>query len=241
MMSLWKKHKIGVTLSVMMAGWIALIYFGIIPLYQGIYDQLNEGQRLLVDREMKSELRSRLAEIKGEVEKVQRQQKSLDVVVSREQLVSLIEKIESLARDSGVQLTADARQNDVASRASDQKKKTAKSTDSQKQTLPETLWDKLPVDTYVEIDIKVEGDYAHVIRFIHQIETVPEALDIFSVDMKIQEENKAASTSRENVFAMDTVDLQAASSEGATDSSEAVSTSAVIEASLDTVIYVANQ
>jgi HAMP domain-containing protein len=244
-MSSFPRQYRSVLAALFFAGVLALVaWFGIFPLHEKIRTEKDNIQKAIVDGEMREELAADLPALRRQAEKVGRQKELLDVVIPKSRIVSLIEEIESLANDARIDIAIEAKPKEASKRPKTDPKKGAagQAKDGKKEGAPpETLLEKLPTDQYLEIAITLQGEYDGIVRFIRNLEAMPYATDVLSLEVGVPD--KAAQSGAavpRNVFSPSTETENEGGSGGAEDgeASQEGSGPEILQAKLGTVVYV---
>ncbi len=173
---------------------VAVFIWGIFPLQDLIIEKANTIE---ADRALQSNQESRIKELpqlKETYNRILQNEGMLDTLVSHDQVVPFIERIESLAHDDGVEITITNQGN------RDPKKKPvttgggkpavaqptddtdAKATDKKKKD--ETILGNLPLENSMSLRFDVRGRYTDALQFLHQIESLPYAIDVVALDIR---------------------------------------------------------
>jgi hypothetical protein len=172
----------------------AVFAWGIFPLQDLITEKANTIE---ADRTLQGNEENRVKELpqlRETYEHILRNEDKLDTLVSHDQVVPFIERIEALARDDGVEIVitnqgkADPKKKPVAGGAG--KSGDVSSVEgpgaspSEKKKKDETILGNLPLDTTMQLRFDVRGKYADALQFLHQIESIPYALDVVALDIR---------------------------------------------------------
>lgn len=173
---------------------VAVFIWGIFPLQDFITEKANTIE---ADRTLQANQESRIKELpqlKETYNHILQNEGVLDTLVSHDQMVPFIERIESLAHDDRVEITI------TNQGQGDTKKKpgtsgAGKPTNSQpvdggdaspsdKKKKDETILGNLPLNTIISLRFDVRGRYTDVRQFLHQVEALPYALDVVALDIR---------------------------------------------------------
>ncbi len=177
MKKFWKKYKIivAITLYVVIIG--ALFYFVIQPFLNKISLSAGKIQEIIINQENKEKRLGELPKLKEQFGLVEKREGELFPLLTEDKAVELVEKIEKIAEDSGNKITLEMRDNKVKDAAS-------KKTESAKKKAGEDdLRSDLPSSDYLEVKIKLSGDYNELIKFIEKIEAIEYHCDIISISI----------------------------------------------------------
>ncbi len=163
------------------ASGVALVWFGIIPLQQGIVSQMDRSQELLADRDIANASVANLESLRLKRDEVVSHKDQLGMVVAKRDIVDLIKVIEGLAKDTGNDISIDAREQPPVAAAP---KSSAKKDDS-KNEVDTSLVGNLPSDHWVKIAITLTGEYRNTMKFLQKIETMPFQADVTGVNITV--------------------------------------------------------
>ncbi|MFZ1720379.1 MAG: hypothetical protein WAU28_03445 [Candidatus Moraniibacteriota bacterium] len=191
--SLHKLVPVGIiTISVLF--FVAVFTWGIFPLQDLITEKANTIE---ADRALQASKEGRikeLPELKETYDHILKNEGVLDMLVSHDQVVPFIEQIETLAHDDGVEIIItnqgklDPKKKPAPSGVG--KSDDASSTESrggassEKKKKDETILGNLPINTNMQLRFDVRGKYTDALQFLHQIETLPYALDVVALDIR---------------------------------------------------------
>lgn len=238
MSTFWKHYRNGVTAFLIVAGVFLIIYFGVIPLYSKITEKVDAIQRKVADREMNGELVLRLPALHQEAERVSMDMQKLNSPINKDEIISLVESIEALARDTGNEITIETQSEGVTVAVRPDPKKTkADQKSKEKEKEVAGLRDQLPSDKFLEIDIKLTGSYRNVVYFLHRLETMPRLTDVLAIQAEPFSEKSGQTQStpvNRDVFAAPSEEaLNVADKEGSSAQEEGR-----ISATLHTLVYI---
>jgi len=202
---LWNKFKPMVLqlalLSVMgLIGW-----FGIRPFLSTIQQKMDDIQKLSVTREHREKQLERLPDLEAQHELIGEHEGRIGIILTKDRIVEFIQEIEQLAEDEDVKIEIESRDNAfLESKVTPTEKKDAPAksatTPTEKAeaaadpgkkapTSKETgLVTELPLKKYLKLTITVTGEYGNAVRFLHRLETLPYALDVIGLNMKLRSE-----------------------------------------------------
>lgn len=177
-----------------------LFWFGARLLWKSNFQLMNRLQELAVEEEILKAQTGRLSELREQAKIIRASRDRLSVVVPKDRIVDLIERLEQLAGQTGVAVTIEStsgvsQQLQMARKAKPAKTAEPKEpadeadgdaptpTDPKKEAVPETIVEHLPSDQYVEVTLHVTGEYAPLIAFLKKLEVLPYYVDV--VDMRI--------------------------------------------------------
>lgn len=215
----------------------ALFRWGIFPFQEQIVKKANtiEADRAL--QENQENRVKELPQLKEQYDLILQNEDRIDTLVSHDQVVPFIENIESLAHENTVEIIITnqdqaAKKKPVATpkkaaEAVDDEKSGAAATDKKKKD--ESIMGNLPLEKYMLLRLDVRGEYANVIQFLHQMESLQYAVDIVAIDMRTWEPSDT--NPQGNTFSAGSIP----SADGI--SSEKPAVKNLVQAFFDTVVY----
>lgn len=177
MKKFWKKHRITVApaLYVLIMG--ALFYFVIKPLLNRIDSSADKIQEIIINQENKEKRLGELPKLKEQFGLVEKKEGELIPLLLEDKAVGLIEKLEKIAEDSGNKITIEMQDNKMKGAA-------GKKTESvKKEAGKDDLRSDLPSSDYLEMKIKLSGNYNNFVKFVEKIEAVEFYSDIVSINI----------------------------------------------------------
>jgi hypothetical protein len=173
---------------------IAAIYsFLARPLIRKIEAKNSKIQEIISDQEMKKEKIMQIPALKNQFEMVVKDEERIDIFLSRDNLVGLIEKIEKVSEETGNKIKIELSEEQL------DKKNTKSKKDAEKG---KTSSINLPSDNYIKMKMTLSGDYAGLLNFINKIENADYYSDIIS--FKITDNLKNSGNSSGNPFSSST-------------------------------------
>jgi Tfp pilus assembly protein PilO len=194
----------------------ALFYFVILPLLSKIEGVNNEIQEESMKQEIVRQQLANLPKIQQQYDVLQENEGSIDVLLDKDKAVVLIESLEKLAQDSGNNI-------EISVQTPPAQKSTA--VKPGKKTLENVLVDALPSTDYLQMQIKLTGDYNKIVDFIGRLENMEYYSDIIGIQIG------------ENDTASGAVVINPFSSVKPADS-EKISNQGDLKATLDVVFYI---
>ncbi len=174
---LWNKYKELIAIITYVIILAALFYFVIKPFAESVNSKIEKVQEKTVNQERQMKKLNELAELKEQFEMIQREKENIQVLISPNNLVALIEEIEKVAEETNNKIIISA----------EEKKKTKKSKDSKNDEKKEDLIANLPSDKYLKMNILLSGSYNSIIDFIRKVENIKYWSDIVSINISNKE------------------------------------------------------
>ncbi len=183
-----KSLPLVVTFSLLL-GMGLLFWFGILPFDSFVTEKADEIQQLSVLRQNRERQIGKLPELQAQFENIRANEDTLKVLLNEEHIIDFIKTLESLTRNTGVEITIQSKDGTVIQEKSVIKslpmmKKSASSSPVGKAANTTSIVDTLPYDRYLRLNIVVRGSYGNIVNFLHKMETLPYALDVVGVSMK---------------------------------------------------------
>jgi hypothetical protein len=187
MKEIWKKYKLSITTLVFLVLLLALIFFLANPLVKRTKEKADDIQKKMLDNQVDREKVGRISQMEETDKSIRGKSGEIDAVLSRDDEVEFIKKLEKVADETGNAMTLvvdDINANSVARpRASAGKK------DGEKSIL-----ESLSCDSYISMKINLEGNYTGLINFLNKLENFEHYVNIISLESR-----KSAEVSEEEV------------------------------------------
>ncbi len=191
---------------------IAICIWGIFPLQDLVIEKANtiEANRTLQGNE-ESRIKE-LPQLREAYNRIVENEGKFDTLVSHDQMVPFIERIEALAHENRLEIVI-TNQNKVDTKKKGASSATAKPTESkpndgggaspsEKKKKDETILGNLPIESNISLRFDVRGGYADTLQFLHQVETLPYAVDVVALDIRSWQSTEKAT--RGDVFSSGT-------------------------------------
>jgi len=174
-----KKYRIVFVLLLYFIIITGVFFFAIKPIIGEINSKTNKIQEILVNRENKEKRSKERPKLEEQYEMVLTEESKLTSLLEEDKAVDLIEKIEKLAQESGNEIIIEVKdgEKDILSNSS------KKSGEEER-----SLRTDLPSSDYIEMNIKLEGNYNNLVRFVEKIETMEFYADIISFDISVKKD-----------------------------------------------------
>jgi len=180
MKKFFQKQREVIAILVYVCVIIALIYFVVLPLLARISSTRDQIQEEHMKQDIKKQQISELPKMEEQYNILQNNEKSVDVLLDKNDAVVLIEKLEKLAQDSNNEISISVQ--DVATQ-----KNATVITNSETKTDNELVND-LPSTNYLQMKITLTGDYNTMMNFVHSLESSEYYCDIIAIQIN-QKEN----------------------------------------------------
>ncbi|HLN19048.1 MAG TPA: hypothetical protein VK255_02650 [Patescibacteria group bacterium] len=189
MKNIWKQHKIKIVALLYVIISAALLYFMAFFMMKKIINKSDEIQALILDREIENSRVESLAKMEEDFKYSQENIKMLDVVLSQEEGVDFIKKMENIALETGNKISFSVEETE---KKKEDKSKTANKKEADKE---KSIKDSLLYDNYLSIKIDLKGDYKGFISFVNKLENTRNYVNIVSIESKTEKESDDKSTS----------------------------------------------
>lgn len=210
---LWQKMKPWVVQGALLLGIGLLFWFGIRPLHGFIRTEMDEIQKLDVLREHKSRQMQRLPELEKQNALIEEQGRTLEIVLTKEEIVEFIRTLERLAEETGVKIEIASKDNTLLESkitlplpgaGAKNQKAAAPTEDGVTETIaPPTpqpkrgakqqttgMLNELSLKHYIRLTLTVKAPYKSLVAYLHKLETMPYAVEIIGVTMKEAEKER---------------------------------------------------
>lgn len=248
--SSYKKHTSSIVLLVLLLAMVGIVWYGVMPLKQGVYEKMRGIQEFYARKENREKQVARLPELKIQYDAAVENEKLLNILIPENKLVDFVKTLEGLAGENNVEMSITSKDNGEivepkkvvskaapATKASDEDAApTAKNTAKQK---PVDILDDIAFDRYLYLSVKARGQYKDIVAFLRKMETLPVGLDVVGVEMTegVSEDKPARVTSESsaNPFFVSGSNTQPVVSD------TSVVKKSIFEATFSVVVYVDKQ
>jgi hypothetical protein len=190
MKNIWKNHKIKIIILAYIIITGFLLYFSISYATKKIREKSDEIQSQVLDREIENSRVSAISEMENDHAYSQENKNALGILLSSEEGVDFIKKMENIAQETGNTITFKVEE------ATQDKKPV--STQAKKENAEKTIKDSLTYDSYISIQINLKGDYNGFISFLNKLESTRNYINIISLESKTEKETSDNSNSDKN-------------------------------------------
>lgn len=235
-----------ITVSIV-SGMGLIVWFGILPFQDFVTEKADSIQEYYATRENRANQMRKLPDLQTQFENIQVEEGVLNILLSEERVVDFVQTLEQLAKETDVHVLIQSKTGTIIEEKAKPKvaaKKGAATdpiepeTTEKKGKTPLTILESVPFDRYLHVEVVVKGEYKPIATFLHRMETLPLALDVIGMAVRMRTEEDLASAALERVSQNPFLVL----SEGGTSSvgeEEAVPVGipGTLEASFDTIVY----
>lgn len=199
--SSYKKHTTRIILFILLLAMVGIVWYGIVPLKQTIYEKMRGIQEFYARRENREKQVIRLPELKVQYDAVLQNDTLFDILISENEVVDFVKTLEGLASGAHIEMSITAKNN---GQITEPKKTPVKANPADsgdavgspakpgtKQKSVDIL-DDISFDRYLYLNIRVRGQYEDIVVFLHKMETLPIGLDVIRVEMKKGEVENAS-------------------------------------------------
>ncbi len=177
MKPLLEKYKIAVAIAAFALIISSVFYFAVKPLFREINLKSAKIQEMVTSQESKKERLGELPVLREQFEMAENEEGKMIELLGEDRAVELIEKVEKIAEETG---------NKIAIEIPDEKDKTGRAKTEASREESE-LRAKLPNENYLEMTIKLEGDYNQLLNFLEKMEEAEFYSDAISLDVSIKQ------------------------------------------------------
>ncbi len=159
-------------------GVVGLLGFLVVmPLLAKIAEIKNGIEQGIIKQNIGNQRLTELPKIRQQYEEMNSQQEKIDILLDKQQVVTLIERLEKLAQDTNNIIAISIKDN------SQQKVVPAPSGNKTASTTENALLNSLPNKDYLQLTISLTGDYSGLYKFIASLESLEYYSDILSVSI----------------------------------------------------------
>lgn len=246
-LSSYKKHTTRAILLVLLLVMAGIVWYGIRPLKQAVYEKMRGIQEFYARRENREKQVARLPELKAQYDTILHNEKWLDILISEDEVVDFVKMLEGLASESHIEISITAKENGKiielkkpAARPDplENKNSDGSSESSATEEKAADILNDMSFDRYLYLSVKTRGRYEDIIGFLHKMETLPVGLDVIRIEMKQRDAEEAAPIDRgygTNPFFLSSGGTQAGGAEPLAAQKD------IFEAVFDVVVYVDKQ
>lgn len=179
-----KKYKIIIAVAIFILVIGAVFYFAAKPLFKAINSKNTKIQETLAGQESKKERLEELPGLREQFEMMENEEGKMIELFGEDRAVELIEKVEKIA---------EATSNKIAIEVPGEKDKAGRpQTEASKEE--SELRAKLPGKDYLEMIVKLEGDYNQLLNFLEKIEEAELYSDVISLEISAKQEAPGGSS-----------------------------------------------
>ncbi|MCX6765498.1 MAG: hypothetical protein NT136_00850 [Candidatus Moranbacteria bacterium] len=175
----WKKYRTHLIIPLYLAFIGLVFYFSVRPLIGKINETTNRIQEGIANQENRKKRLEELPKLREQFEMIKNEEENFFPLLTEDRVVELIEKIEMLAENTGNTIIIEVQEfkgKDAAGA-----KKGGKTTGQE-----EKLRSELPGSDYLEMKIKLAGNYNNLVDFTRKIETMEYHADIVSFEISVK-------------------------------------------------------
>lgn len=243
------KRSFPIVMALLLFSGMGLIaWFGIRP-FQGFVTEKADGiQEYYATRENREAQLKRLPDLQGQFENIKEKEGALAILLPEKNVVDFVQTLERLAKENGVWVEIRSKTGNIIEEKKAAKvpvKKTTVDTggDSDGATPAKgtpSILDAVPFDRYLHVEVVVKGEYKTIVTFLHKMETLPIALDVIGMNMKMRDMEAEAALPNNpgrNPFLMFAQDGAASLASADEQPSSTEQIPGTLEASFDTLVY----
>ena len=191
------KYKEAIVITIFFALLGALVYFVVFRFLKNISVKSDNIQEEILFQEGKKKRLESIPAYREKAQEISAEKEKLNVFVSKENALALIEELEAMSQKTGVQISIniDEKSNNTAATKSAPAKKDDKA--------QKTLMESLPNQNYLSLKMDIFGEYPKIMDFVQKMENMRYMNDMISLQInKANDEEKEVAPQRE-VFGND--------------------------------------
>lgn len=215
-LSRYKKYTPLTILLILLTTISCIVWLGILPLKESINGRMRNIQEFYADRENRDKQIGKLPELQRQYEAVMEDEKILNILITEGAVVDFVKILEQLASETNITMDISSKDNGKiiepkkpevkadpprlgeAGKAND----TNQPADLEKGNLGKvpSILDTAPFDRYLFLNVKAEGQYADIVKFLGKLEALPFGLDVIKVEIKKKDaENNSSPAKRGDI------------------------------------------
>jgi hypothetical protein len=216
-LSQYKKYTPLIVLLILLTAIGCIVWLGILPLKESINGRMRNIQEFYADRENRDKQIGKLPELKRQYEAVMEDEKTLNILITEGAVVDFVKILEQLASETNVAMSISSKDNGKIIESKKPEVKTDQSrlgeagktndtnrtSDSEKDNVSvkvPSILDMAPFDRYLFLNVKAEGQYADIVKFLSKLESLPFGLDVIKVEIKKKDtENNSSPAKRGDI------------------------------------------
>ncbi|MBP6929659.1 MAG: hypothetical protein KBB77_01855 [Candidatus Moranbacteria bacterium] len=172
-----------------------LAWFGILPFQKYITEKADSIQEYYATRENRERQISNLPDLQNQFENIEGEEEILAILLTEKSIVDFVQTLERLAKDTGVHVLIRSKSGEIIEEKKQKKASTKTAVvapDEETVVKPvgkttPTILDSVPFDRYLHVEVVVKGEYQTIVTFLHKMETLPIALDVVGMNMKVRD------------------------------------------------------
>lgn len=162
---------------------IVLAGFSIYFLHQKIQNALNAQERTKLEQEIQTNRIKDLPALAHRYQTIVDNEQYFSLVYPENKVVEIIKDMERIAKDHNVVLTIT--QKEVIKKKAVKKEEAKSEEEGSEAEAPKELADTLPYEKSILLELKAEGRYLALRKFVHALETAPYALDVLAITASV--------------------------------------------------------
>lgn len=196
MKNIWKKYQseiisIGYVMAV-----ILLVYFGLLPFERKIKNQADKIQEKTLENEIFEKRITKVSSLESEFNEYQQNRSRMGLFLLEREEIDFIKKIEALGEESESKISLKILEEN------DKNKKIDIPKDKKTEKEEGGIMEEVPYKNFLSLEIKLEGSYEGLMKFLRKIEKTDYYVDVVSLDLKktIIEEEVLKNNPQPNLF-----------------------------------------
>ena len=163
---LLKKSLPLIIMAVLLVSMVLIAWFGVIPFHKFIVEKADEIQKFYTSRENRQRQLNELPALQEQFTAIEQDEKSLNVLLSENRIVDFVQTLEKLAAETNTSIVIESKEKGKIQEKKPVKAPAKKVTDPEKDAVATktqaTILESIPYDRYLDISVRVRGDYANI-------------------------------------------------------------------------------
>ena len=221
--SIWKKYDIWLNVGVFLVVITALVYFVVLPMKQRIADDDNNFKKKKIDNEMNAERIAKIPNMEMVHNIISEKRNELNIILDKNNELDLIEKLESLASETGNEISLQME----AVSPDDKPSATVAKKDDKGEKIEVLSGNRLVAH------ISLVGKYDQLFNFLSRLENMPYYVNVIGLDLKkgiLDENNQDLGSSMHNSFTMSATTI----------GEDKKAEKEVLQSKIDAIVYLKN-
>lgn len=173
----WKKYKLWLSIVIWLFLAAISFFFVVSPLLNDIRGKSDEVQKIKIDNEINQGRIAKLPEMKERHVIFGQEESNLSVVLDQSSSVEFIKKLELLAQETGNKIGLKI--DDSSELSKNDKGNAAKKGKNDSEEISANL----PSDSYLSMEITLEGKYENFLSFLYKLENLNYYVNVLSLSL----------------------------------------------------------
>lgn len=173
----WKKYKLWLSIVIWLFLAAISFFFVVSPLLNDIRGKSDEVQKIKIDNEINQGRIAKLPEMKERHVIFEQEENNLSVVLDQSSSVEFIKKLELLAQETGNKIGLKI--DDSSELSKNDKGNAVKKGKNDSEDISANL----PSDSYLSMEITLEGKYENFLSFLYKLENLNYYVNVLSLSL----------------------------------------------------------